>query len=94
MRTYVFRPVAAGRYPGIVVFSEIFQVTAPIRRMAALLAGAGYVVVVPEVYHEIEPAGTVLPYDTAGNFKSSGKTSARKRSKVASKLSMVACTAV
>ncbi len=66
MRTYVFRPVAAGRYPGVVLFSEIFQVTAPIRRTAALLAGHGFVVAVPEVYHELEPAGTVLPYDTAG----------------------------
>ena len=66
MRTYVFRPVAAGRYPGIVLFSEIFQVTAPIRRTAALVAGHGFVVAVPEVYHELEPAGTVLPYDTAG----------------------------
>ncbi|MBE7157409.1 MAG: dienelactone hydrolase family protein, partial [Rhodospirillales bacterium] len=55
-----------GRYPGVVLFSEIFQVTAPIRRTAALLAGHGFVVAVPEVYHELEPAGTVLPYDTAG----------------------------
>ena len=66
MRTYVFRPVAAGRYPGLVLFSEIFQVTAPIRRTAAILSGHGFVVAVPEVYHELEPAGTVLPYDTAG----------------------------
>ena len=66
MRTYVFRPVAAGRYPGIVLFSEIFQVTAPIRRTAAMIAGHGFVVAVPEVYHDLEPAGTVLPYDTAG----------------------------
>ena len=40
--------------------------TGPIRRTAALLAGSGFVVAVPEVYHELEPAGTVLPYDTAG----------------------------
>jgi carboxymethylenebutenolidase len=66
MRTYVFRPMAGGRYPGIVLFSEIFQVTAPIRRTAALLAGHGFVVAVPEVYHELEDAGTVLPYDAAG----------------------------
>ena len=32
MRTYVLRPVAEGRYPGVVFFSEIFQVTGPIRR--------------------------------------------------------------
>ena len=66
MRTAILRPAAEGRYPGLVLFSEIFQITAPIRRMAALLAGNGYVVAVPEVYHELEPAGTVLAYDTAG----------------------------
>ena len=66
MRTHVFRPMAAGRYPGLVLFSEIFQVTGPIRRTAALLAGSGFVVAVPEIYHELEPVGTVLPYDTAG----------------------------
>lgn len=66
MRTCLFQPAAEGRYPGLVLFSEIFQITAPIRRMAALLAGNGYVVAVPEVYHELEPAGTVLAYDAAG----------------------------
>lgn len=67
MRTYVFRPVAGGRYPGIVLFSEIFQVTGPIRRTAALLAGHGYVVAVPEVFHELESEpGVVLAYDAEG----------------------------
>ena len=47
MQTHVFRPAAEGRYPGLVLFSEIFQVTGPIRRTAALLAGSGYVVAVP-----------------------------------------------
>jgi carboxymethylenebutenolidase len=44
MRTYVFRPVAGGRYPGLVLYSEIFQVTGPIRRMAAMLASHGFLV--------------------------------------------------
>ena len=66
MRTHLFRPTAAGRYPGILFYSEIFQVTAPIRRMAALIAGHGYVVAVPEIFHEFEPPGRVLPYDQAG----------------------------
>jgi carboxymethylenebutenolidase len=66
MRTYLFRPAAGGKYPGLVFFSEIFQVTGPIRRTAAFLAGQGYVVAVPEVYHELEPAGSVIAYDTAG----------------------------
>jgi carboxymethylenebutenolidase len=66
MRTYLFRPVAEGRYPGLVLYSEIFQVTGPIRRAAAMLASHGFVVAVPEIYHELEPAGTVLAYDEAG----------------------------
>jgi carboxymethylenebutenolidase len=66
MRTYVFRPTAPGRYPGLVLFSEIFQVTGPIRRTAALLAGHGFVVAVPEIYHEFEAPGAVFAYDQAG----------------------------
>jgi carboxymethylenebutenolidase len=66
MRTYFLRSAAKGKYPSIVLYSEIFQATAPILRTAAILAGQGYVVAVPEVYHEMEPAGTVLPYDQAG----------------------------
>jgi len=31
-----------------------------------MLAGHGFVVVVPEIFHELEPAGTVLSYDPAG----------------------------
>ena len=69
MRTYMFRPKAAGRYPGIIFYSEIFQMTGPIKRFAAFLAGHGYLVAVPEVYHELEPAGTVLAYDQAGSDK-------------------------
>ena len=69
MRTYIFRPAAAGKYPGLVLFSEIFQVTGPIRRTAALLAGHGFVVAMPEIYHEFLPAGTVLAYDQAGADK-------------------------
>jgi carboxymethylenebutenolidase len=66
MRLHLFRPAAAGRYPGILLYSEIYQITGPIRRMAAFLAGQGYVVGAPEVYHEYEPLGTVLAYDVAG----------------------------
>ncbi len=67
MRTHIVRPAAPGRYPGLVFYSEIFQITEPIRRTAALLAGHGYVVAMPEIYHEFEPAGTVLAYDQAGS---------------------------
>jgi carboxymethylenebutenolidase len=69
MRTYVYRPLAAGRYPGLVLFSEIFQRTGPIKRTAALLAGHGFVVAVPEVFHELEAPGTEIAYDQAGADK-------------------------
>jgi len=66
MRSYVLSPAAKGQYAGVVLYSEIFQVTGPVRRLAAQTASAGYTVIVPEIYHELEPAGTVLGYDTAG----------------------------
>jgi len=49
MRTAILRPVAPGQYPGMLFFSEIYQVTGPVRRAAAMLAGHGFVVMVPEV---------------------------------------------
>ncbi len=67
MRTHIVRPAAPGRYPGVVFFTEIFQVTGPIRRTATMLAGHGYVVAIPEIYHEFESPGTVLGYDQAGS---------------------------
>jgi carboxymethylenebutenolidase len=66
MRTHLFEPAAAGRYPGVVLYSEIYQITGPVRRMAVFLAGQGYVVSAPEVYHEYEPPGKVLDYDAPG----------------------------
>ena len=67
MRTHIVRPAAPGRYPGLVFYSEIFQVTGPIRRTAAMLAGHGYIVAIPEIYHEFEAPGVVLAYDQAGS---------------------------
>lgn len=69
MRVHLFIPDGGTRYPGILFYSEIFQATGPIRRMAAALAGEGYLVAVPEVYHEFEPPGTVLAYDAAGSAR-------------------------
>lgn len=67
MRALVLCPATPGRFPGLVFHSEIFQITAPIRRTAAFLAGHGFVVAIPEIYHEYLPAGTVLAYDQEGS---------------------------
>jgi carboxymethylenebutenolidase len=73
MRTYVYEPVVEGRpprsYPGLVLYSEIFQQTEPISRLAVQFSGQGYVVMVPEVYHSHLAPGTVLGYDDAGKTK-------------------------
>ncbi|WP_410500028.1 dienelactone hydrolase family protein [Chitinibacter sp. S2-10] len=69
MRTYVHRPAVDGQYPTILFYSEIFQQTGPIERAAKIIAGHGYNVLVPEVFHELNPIGTVLAYDDAGRDK-------------------------
>src|SRR5262245_21129172 len=73
MRTYVYAPQSPGgqprKDPGLVLYSEIFQQTAPVRRLAVQFAGLGYLVMVPEVYHCHEPPGTVLGYDDAGKTR-------------------------
>ena len=69
MRVHLFIPDGGARYPAVIFYSEIFQATGPIRRMAAALAGEGYLVAVPEVYHEFEPMGTVLAYDAEGSAR-------------------------
>jgi carboxymethylenebutenolidase len=69
MRTTVYRPVQAGTYNAIIFYSEIFQQTSPISRSATILAGHGFIVLVPEIFHELNPIGTVLAYDDAGKDK-------------------------
>lgn len=66
MRVHRFCPKDAPLRPAVILYSEIYQMTGPIRRLAARLAGEGFEVLVPEVYHEFEAPGTVLAYDTAG----------------------------
>lgn len=74
MRCYVYRPKEGAesiskKYPAILLYSEIFQQTSPIRRSAQIMAGHGFIVIVPEVFHELNPIGTVLGYDDAGRDK-------------------------
>ncbi|KAJ3507708.1 hypothetical protein NLJ89_g6150 [Agrocybe chaxingu] len=53
------------KFPGVVVFSEIYQVTGPVERFAGQIASQGYVVACPSVYHEFEGPES-LPYDVEG----------------------------
>src|SRR5580692_11012861 len=66
MRMFVAAPKVPGKYPGIVCYSDIFQLTGTMLRSVARLAGYGFVAAAPEIYHRIEPAGTAIPFDDAG----------------------------
>jgi carboxymethylenebutenolidase len=71
MRVHVYAPAgnAGARYPGLLLYPEIFQQTGPIVRLSTQFASHGYVVMAPEIYHDHEPPGTVLAYDDAGRDK-------------------------
>jgi carboxymethylenebutenolidase len=69
MRMFVAAPQAPGKYPGIVCYSDIFQLTGPMLRAVSRLAGYGFVAAAPEIYHRIEPAGAAIPFDDAGRTR-------------------------
>jgi carboxymethylenebutenolidase len=69
MRLLVAAPKQEGKYPGIVLYSDIFQLTGPMIRATMRLAGYGFVVASPEIYHRIEPAGTAIPFDDEGRTR-------------------------
>jgi carboxymethylenebutenolidase len=69
MRMFVAAPKAPGKYPGIVCYSDIFQLTGPMLRLVSRLAGYGFVAAAPEIYHRVEPAGTAIPFDDPGRTR-------------------------
>ena len=77
MRTYIHRPKNTFKVPVILFYSEIFQQTGPIERAAKIIASHGYAVLVPEVFHELNPIGTILEYDDAGREKGNADKAAK-----------------
>ncbi|NQU36939.1 MAG: dienelactone hydrolase family protein [Actinobacteria bacterium] len=69
MRTFVAAPTGNGPFPGIVFYSDIFQLTACTLRWVSRLASYGFVVAAPEIYYRIEEPGTVLAFDDAGKAR-------------------------
>lgn len=77
MRTFVASPKGAGKYPGILFYSDIFQLQGTMLRSCARLAGYGFVVAAPEIYARVEPPGLVIPFDDDGRTRGladAGKT--------------------
>jgi carboxymethylenebutenolidase len=69
MRCLLAAPKATGRTPGIVFYSDIFQLTGPMQRACVRLAGHGFTVLAPEIYRRIEAPGSVIPFDDAGRTR-------------------------
>ncbi|RFU34419.1 hypothetical protein B7463_g1907, partial [Scytalidium lignicola] len=74
MRLFVFHPTISNypkaKFPGVVLFSEIYQVTGPVARFARQIAGQGYIVAAVSSYHEFvgpEPLAYDGPGTDAGN---------------------------
>ncbi|KAF2400484.1 alpha/beta-hydrolase [Trichodelitschia bisporula] len=69
MRIFLFHPSIAGypqaKFPGVVLFSEIYQVTGPVARLGRQLASAGYIAAAPSSYHEFT-GPEALAYDGPG----------------------------
>lgn len=76
MRVYVAAPEPAGQYPGILFYSDIYQLGRPITLLADRLAGYGYVVAAPEIFHRLEPIGTAIEPTDLGKLR--GNDDARR----------------
>ncbi|KAI4869122.1 dienelactone hydrolase [Hypoxylon rubiginosum] len=72
MRIFVFHPTIPqypnARFPGVALFSEIYQVTGPVARFARQIAGQGYIVAAPSSYHDFT-GPEALAYDVPGTDK-------------------------
>jgi len=66
IRTIVINPVGPARRHGVLLYTDIFQLTESTLRTARRLASAGFVVFVPEIYPHGELAGVALEFDDAG----------------------------
>ncbi|MBD0261768.1 MAG: dienelactone hydrolase family protein [Tolypothrix sp. Co-bin9] len=76
MRVYIAAPSSPGNYPGIIFYSDIYQLGGAMIRLANYLAGYGYVVAAPEIFHRTEPVGLVISPDDIGRMR--GNDNARR----------------
>ncbi|KAI0602287.1 dienelactone hydrolase [Biscogniauxia sp. FL1348] len=72
MRIFLFHPTIPqypkARFPGVVLFSEIYQVSGPVSRFARQISGHGYIVAAVSSYHDFV-GPEALPYDVPGTDK-------------------------
>lgn len=59
MRIHIFIPNISknAKFPGVAVFTEIYQITGPVERFCRQIASQGYIVASCESYHEFLELG-------------------------------------
>ncbi len=71
MGAYVAKPEGDGAWPGVLVFMEVFGINEHIRSVVDRVAGEGYVVLAPDLFHRSAP-GIELGYDQEGLMEGVG----------------------
>ena len=71
MTGYLARPAGAGPWPAVLLGFEMFGITGYLRTVAAQVAAAGCLALVPDFYHWQRPGGehTELPADANGRAR-------------------------
>jgi carboxymethylenebutenolidase len=71
MTGYLARPAGPGPWPAVLLGFEMFGITGYLRTVAAQVAAAGYLALVPDFYHWQSPGGehTELPADADGRAR-------------------------
>ncbi|GAA3592013.1 dienelactone hydrolase family protein [Kineosporia mesophila] len=69
IKTVVIAPVGDTPRPGVLLYTDIFQLTESTLRTARRLAASGFLVCVPEIYPRGELAGVALEFDDDGKAR-------------------------
>ena len=69
LRAIAIAPKNEERYPGLLVYSDIFQNTNAHLRVCTRLASYGFNVVTPEIWNRLEPAGSAIAFDDPGRTR-------------------------
>lgn len=78
IRTFITHPIGEGPFPGILLYTDLFQLSEPLLRACRRLAGHGFFVAAPEIFAKHLKFGTVLPFNDEGRergFAATQKTS-------------------
>ncbi|MBT0774090.1 dienelactone hydrolase family protein [Kineosporia sp. J2-2] len=69
IQAVVITPVGDTPRPGVLLYTDIFQLTESTLRTARRLAASGFLVLVPEIYPRGELAGVALEFDDEGKAR-------------------------